>query len=245
MNFNNNENKYGFQQIFLNDPVGMCVITNKTGYEEIYVYDGEQKQIFLFDHEFKLIRTIGSDIKKVFYITVDSEKILYCSQQDNDNFMTLNSINNNSKDTEIFRPMQSKISEDKIYIVSNQHSKLNVDKREITSLLDNNCIQVLDKLTLMKINTIEFDDWFGPETLYLSSDSDIFTIAFEKDNNQVNYKNRFLFKIKLTNSGKYSVKKKIELTDIGEISDVLYVNNKMLVISSKETIIKIIEFKLN
>ena len=74
------------------------------------------------------------------------------------------------------------------------------EKRKLAKVKKGNYIAVLNKSNHEIINKIQFDDWFGPQSLYLSSDGDIYTIAYELDNNNGTWsKNRFLFIIDSTN----------------------------------------------
>ena len=203
----------------LKDPYGICVGIKKygiipffsIGIEEIYVYDGRAKTVFVFNEDFKLIKKIGENLEKSFYLTIDCESdILYCLHRDKD-VVTLWNVNDAKliQKLKIEGPDDLKISENKIYIVSLADYDSDRDKRKLTKVKKGNYINVLNKSNQEIINKIQFDDWFCPFSLHLSSDGDIYTTAFELDKNNGTWsKNRFLFIIDSTSC---QIKQKIEL----------------------------------
>ena len=214
----------------LKQTYGICVGIRKNGIEEIYVYDYIARSVFVFNQDFKLIKKIGEILENSEYLTIDCESdILYCSHYQD--VVTLWNVNDAKliRKLEIERPYELKISENKIYILSNADYNCDREKRKLTELEKGNYINVLNKSNHEIINKIQFDDWFDPQSLHLSSDGDIYTIAYELDkNNGIYSKNRFLFIIDSTSC---QIKQKIKLTDVVKFEGALYLNNKLILCS--------------
>ena len=229
----------------LNELYGICVGIGKNGIEEIYVYGLEAKTVFVFNQDFKLIKKIGKSLERLCNLTIDCDSdILYCSHYDTD-VVTLWNVNDAKliEELKIEQPFELKISENKIYIVSYAEYDADMEKRKLKKIEKGNYINVLNKSNHKIINKIQFDDWLDPQSLHLSSDGDIYTIAYELDkNNGIWSKNRFLFIIDSTSS---QIKQKIELNDVYSFDDALYLNNKLILcnVNGKRNEIRIIEFE--
>ena len=226
---------------------GFCVGIRKNGIEEIYVYDYIARSVFVFNQDFKLITRIGKSLEASYYLTIDCESdILYCSHRNKD-IVTLWNVNDAKliQELKIERPSSLRISENKIYIVSAGNYEADWGNRKFKKMEKGNYINVLNKSNHKIINKIQFDDWLDPQSLHLSSDGDIYTIAYELDkNNGIWSKNRFLFIIDSTSS---QIKQKIELNDVYSFDDALYLNNKLILcnVNGKRNEIRIIEFEQN
>ena len=185
--------------------------------------------IFVFNQNFKLIKKIGENLKKAsFNLTIDYESdILYCSHFYKD-VVTLWNVNDAKliQELEIERPIDLKISENKIYILSRADYDADREKRKLAKVKKGNSINVLNKSNHEIINKIQFDDWFCPHSLHISSDGDIYTTAYELDKNNGTWsKNTFLF---IIDSTSYQIKQKIELNDVDTFVGALYLNNKLI-----------------
>ena len=196
----------------LQQPVGiMCVGIRKNGIEEIFVSDNKTKTVFVFYQDFNSTKEILNNLEYSNYLTVDFENgILYCLHLF-ENDITLWNVNdaNLIQKLKIERPSSLRISENKIYIVSAVDFKANLKERQLIIVEKGNYISVLNKSNNKLISEIQFDDWFDPQSLHISSDGDIYTIAYELDkNNETWSKNRFLFIIDSTSC---QIKQKIEL----------------------------------
>ena len=229
----------------LKAPIGICVGIRKNGIEEIYIYDRKERTVFVFNQDFELIKKIGMNLEKSDCLTIDCESdILYCSHFETHN-VTFWNVNDSKliQKLQIEQPLELKISENKLYIVSGTDFKFNWGKRKLPEVFKGNYINVLNKSNYEIINKIQFDDWFFPYSLHLSSDGDIYTIAYELDkNNRILSKNRFLFIISSTS---YQIKQKIELNDVDSFNDSLYLNNQLILcrVNDKKNTIRIIEFE--
>ena len=142
---------------------------------------------------------------------------------------------------EIEQPNHSTSDLNKIYIVSEAHVVGVRDKRKFIKIKKGNYINIISKSNLQIINKIQFDNWFFPFSIYLSNDGNIYTTAYELDNNKIWSGNRFLFQI---NKSDNQIINKIELNDIHRFYDVLYLNNKIILcaVNEKENEMRIIEF---
>ena len=104
----------------LKEPEGICVGIRKNGIEEIYVSDRRANTVFVFNQDFKLIKKIGENLEESYDLTIDCETdILYCLHFAK-NAVTLWNVNDSKliQKLEIERPIDLKINENKIYIVS-------------------------------------------------------------------------------------------------------------------------------
>ena len=115
------------------------------------------------------------------------------------------------------------------------------EKRIVVKTKRDSYINVLDRFSLKIIHKIQFDDWFHPYSLHLSSDSNIYTIAWEFNKNELYSKNKFLF---IIDSKNYEIQRKIELCDFQNFRDALYANNKLILceVDGKWKELSIIEF---
>ena len=229
----------------LKQPFGICVGIRKNGIEEVYVHDWEARTVFVFNQDFKLIKKIGKNLKQSYDLTIDCDSdILYCLHTDDD-VVTLWNVNDTKliQELKIERPLEIKINENKIYIVSRGDSVVDFRKRKLGNLKKGNYINVLNKSNNELISKIQFDDWFRPWSLYLSSDGDIYTTAHELDKNNGTWSdNRFLF---IIDSTSYQIKQKIELNDVDYFSDALFLSFQLILcaVNGICNLIRIIEFE--
>ena len=201
----------------LKRPFGISIGSKKNGDEEIFIYDETVQTVFLFNCYFKLIKRIGRNLIGIRYIMIDSKRdILYFSHTEDD-VVTLWNVNDGqlTQKIKVKRPLNVKVKVTKILIVSDNASDCGYAR--------GNSINVYNRLTLESIHIIKFDDWCWPDSLHLSSD--IYTTAHVLDKNGIVSENRFLFAI---DSENYQIKQKMELKDIGFLSDGLYLNNKLI-----------------
>ena len=239
-NFLNSINPNGVLQ----EPIGICTRMRENGTEEIFVYDFKAQTVFLFDSSFRLMKQIGINMKNVQYISVDSESdCLYASHR-KDDIVTVWKISTSHYWTklDIEQPLHSKTCVDKLYIVSQVINELrNYDKRKVKGAMNGNIINLISKLTLQILHEIKFDDWLAPHSLHLSNEGNIYTIAWELDKKGHYSINRFLFVI---NSMNNHIIRKIELNDLDLFSDVLYLNNRIIVcgVNDKDNELRLIEF---
>ena len=103
-----------------------------------------------------------------------------------------------------------------------------------------NSIIIISKSTLEITNKIQFNDWLFPYSIHSSNDQ-IYTTAYELDDNSIYSENMFLFQINKENK---QITKKIELKDINSFYDVIYLNNKVILcdVNGKGNEIRTIEF---
>ena len=225
----------------LKEPVGICIGIRKNEVEEIYVYEYEARTVFVLNRDFKLIKKIGVNLEASYYLTIDCDN-LYCLHGGSVTVWNVNYANLIKK-LEIEHPLDLKISENKIYIVSEADYDSDRRNRKLIKVKKGNYINVLNKSNHEIINILQFDDWFDPHSLHVSSKGDVYTTAYELDtNNGIYSKNRFLFIINSTN---YQIKQKIELNDVDSFGDGLHLINQLILchVNGTKNLLRIIEFE--
>ena len=211
----------------LKDPFGICVGAGKNGDEEIFIYDHYLETVFVFDPDFKLIKKFENNLKGVYYLTIDSEtQILYCSHT-YDNIVTLLNANDGQlvQKLKIERPVNIKLIETRVYIVSLVDCDRDEDKRKLIKLKRGNYISVLNKPSLEIVYKIQLENWLWPGSLHISTNSNIYTAAFVLDEDGIYSKNLYLFVI---DSQNYELKQNVELNDVESFCDALYMNKKLI-----------------
>jgi hypothetical protein len=222
-------------------PSGICVQVKENGDEVIFVSDDEAKKVFLFDSSFKLIKTIGNDLNFVNYISVDSKNLYVSHGIDIVSIIYLNECRLITK-LKIERPFQSTSDLNKLYIVSNFDGEWDEENRKVNKIKNGNYINIISKFNFNIIKKIQFVNWLLPRSIYLSNDGNIYTTAFELDNNNNYSKNKYLLQINKENN---KIMNKIELNDIDMFYDSIYLNNKIIlcfVNLDKGNEMRIIEF---
>jgi hypothetical protein len=224
---------------------GICVlsVSSNENNEEIYVYDSEVKAIFVLNSMFKIIKKIVGIDKCADNLSIDGEtKIIYLSHHCDDKLSSWDSKSSKLiKEIDIERPEQSRIQENKLYIVSAADISSEPGKRKIKKINKGNYISILSKFDLKIIQKIEFNNWLNPRSLYLSIDSNIYTTARDMDSNGFYSEFKYLFIIDGEN---YKILKKIQLDSIRSFEDVLYHENKLVLcsVNGTDNDIQIIEF---
>jgi hypothetical protein len=116
-----------------------------------------------------------------------------------------------------------------------------VIKKILNKIKKGNYINVISKLNLNVINKFQIDNWFSPDSVYLSNDKNIYTTANELYNNKIWSRYRYLFQIDQENN---QLINKIELNDIEYFYDGLYLNDKIILcgVNYNGNEMRIIEF---
>jgi hypothetical protein len=143
---------------------------------------------------------------------------------------------------EIESPFQSTSDLNNFYIVSLFEGDCNIDKRKVEKIKNGNYITIISKLNFNIIKKIQFDNWFDLRSIYLSNDGNIYTTAFELDNNKNYSKTRFVLQINKENN---KIMNKIELNNIVFFCDHLILINRIIILAGvnhKDNEMKIIEF---
>lgn len=226
-------------------PTGICVGINKNGDEEIFISDVKERTIFVFNTNLKFIKKIGEDLNDVFFIDVySSTNTILCCSHPQDNMITFWNVNDEKliKSMSIEQPIHLKIGGEKLYVLSTAECELDDQTRKVINLDKGNYINVINIAAFEIVHKIQFQDWFSPHALYLSSDSSIYTLAYEIDKNGICSKNRFLF---IVDSANYKIKQKIKLKDIDTFSDMMYLNKKLVLTGVNEKMNKIVVIELN
>ena len=214
----------------LKEPIGICVKPKDQTEEEIYVSDFKQETIFVFNINFELIKNIGEHLRNVQYISLDKNVIIISHRKDD--CVTLLNASNGQILSKMFieQPVHSKANEDKIFIVSRFDGEFDMKKLKCRKITKGNYINVIDKSNLHIIHKIQFDDWFAPHSLHLSTDSNIYTTAKVMDEKGHVSKSRYLMII----DSSYNLRQKIKLNEIHEFSDALYLDNKVMLCAVNE-----------
>lgn len=178
--------------------------------DEIFVGDWDVKQIFVFDLNFDLNRKIGDSMKKPHYLSIDSERNILFVSHTRDNEISTWGIDKGDflSKIDIDSPRDLKFKDDNLWVLSTNKIIL-FDKNALNS----------------KIREISLKDLHLPQSLHLSNKC-FYTIAYLIDNNGIKSKKNFLFIFDNTN---FTVVRKIELTTkISFLSDVIYLNNQII-----------------
>ena len=227
----------------LTDPRGIFVF-KKDSDEEIYVLDYSAGIIFLFNSKFKLVKKIGSNLKKAEYLSVDSDSdVIFISHTSNDSVSLWNKNSGKFLDKfEIETPLHSRLSKDKLFLVSWADSDYDKKMKKVNSIKKGNFITIFAKASLEKLHEIKFDNVVFPHSIYLSSDTrNIYTIAYQMNDDSVHSKNSFLYTI----NENYEIKQSIELNDTLFFYDALYLQNKIILcgLGPLKNKLRIIEFE--
>ena len=214
------------------------------GDEEIYIGDCAVHKIFVFDSNFVYQKSFGDERLKVpQYILIDCEdpvnKYLYASDFSNDEITVWDTNNGQFIDTiNINSPFSIRFIQNEIYVVSPIEFKLSTDQKVDKIEKGANCIFVLNKNKPYNIiKEIKFDNWLCPSSLHICNKLNIYTIAYDLDQNGVKSEFKYLFVIDINGN----LIKKIALNDIKVIGDMLVYNNKL--IFSVRSAIKVLKFE--
>ena len=220
----------------LKQPWGICVQRNQN--ETIFVADYKLKKVFMFDSTFKFIKSIGDDLNAC-NLSIDSDSLLV-SEYKGDVLSIYNIENGNViKKIKVERPLHSTNDINNIYVVSRADVDYDL-KRKLNKIIEGNSIIIISKSTLEITGKIQFNDWLWLRSIHSSNDQ-IYTIAHELDDNSIWSENYFLFQINKENK---QITKKIELKDINNFRDAIYLNNKVILcwVNGKDNEIRTIEF---
>ena len=113
----------------------------------------------------------------------DNQYLLYISDRDDNKVVVRYSENHKFKTTfDIFRPECIDFDVNYIYITSYPDFSRNKSTDRVHGLQKkSNCIFLLNKNDFKTVRIISFDDWLGPEGLFIDKNSNIFTVASELD----------------------------------------------------------------
>jgi hypothetical protein len=196
--------------------------------EEIYVYDGEIKTVFLFDSNFKLKYKIGNNLKNSNFMNIDTENginILYITHMF-DNEITLWNTQNGTFITKISidGPKDVKFNQNCLFVINQPEVKIDWEINRIIEITKGNSISIIDKNSLEIKRKIQFSDFYLPNSLHLTTDIHIYTIAYKLDNGLMS-KNRHLFILDYEGN----ILKIFELKNISCFNDVIYLENKIII----------------
>ncbi len=228
----------------LQDPRGLFVAKIDSD-EEIYVLDYNLGCIFLFNSKLKLIRKIGSNLKKAEYLSIDTDTdVIFISHTSKDSVSVWNKNSGQFLSKfEIETPLHSRLSKDRLFVVSWADSDYDKKMKKVKSIKKGNFITIFDKTSLNKLYEIKFDNVVFLHSIYFSSDKvmNIYTIAYQIDENSVHSKNAYLYRI----NEKHEIKQTIELNDTLFFYDALYLENKIILcgLGLLKNKIRIIEFE--
>lgn len=217
----------------LKQPVGICIKT-LNDIEEIYIGDFHEHKIFVFDSDFNYIREFGdcSSLKIPQVIAFDeTEKnlnSLYVSDVTNNQITVWNSTNGElEKKLEIDSPYTIRFTINKMFIISTAVFELDeYEKNKFSKITKgSNCIFVLDKESFEIINSIKIDNWLTPSTLYIDTNSNIYTLAYEIDKNNVKTEFKYFYIIDQNNK----LINKILLNDIQRFGDAIFLRNRLYI----------------
>ena len=233
----------------LQHPMSICINDIDPDNIEIYVGDYALHKIVVFDVHFKELRDFGNQTLNVpEFIEIDRENfdnLLYVSDYRNNNITVWDRKAFDLKDViEIDSPYKIKISNDKIFVVSpaqfdvleNIETGNGLKLKKITKGSD--CVFILDKISYHVLDTITFDDWLTPSSLYIDSNLNIYTVAYEieKTSRTISQFKRLY----IINKNGILIKK-MQLDDIQVTADMIVLNNELIFSVNNE--LRMIQFK--
>ena len=195
----------------------------------------------MFDSTFKFIKSIGDDLNGAYYLSIYSNSLLISEFKGD--VLSIYNIDNGKliKKIKVECPEHSTNDINNIYVVSDADCEWDLNiRRKLIKIKKGNSIIIISKSTLEITGKIQFNDWLFPCSIHSSNDQ-IYTIAKELDDNSIWSENYFLFQINKENK---QITKKIELKDINNFWDVIYLNNKVIIsgVNVKDNEIRTIEF---
>jgi len=207
----------------LKEPLGISVQRNQN--ETIFVADYKLKKVFMFDSTFKFIKSIGDDLNGAYYLSIYSNSLLISEFKGD--VLSIYNIQNGKliKKIKVSCPRHATNDINNIYVVTHADCECDWNKSKLIKIIKGNFINIISKSTLEITGKIQFNDWLFPRSIHLSNDQ-IYTIAHELDDNSIWSENYFLFQINKENK---QITKKIELKDINNFWDVIYLNNKVII----------------
>jgi hypothetical protein len=231
----------------IDQPIGICVLSKDDGTEEIYIGDCSEHKIFVFDSNFTFKRNFGNESLKVpQYILVDGDdeinKYIYASDYSNDEITVWNTENGELVDLiKVEAPFSIRFNAENLFVVSPAEFKLSEGENKVEKIeKGGNCIFVIKKNKPFDvIREIKFEGWLCPSALYISNKLNIYTAAYDLNENGIKseFKNLFVFDF----NG--NILNKINLNHVQIIGDMLVLENKL--IFSVRNAIRILEFEEN
>ncbi len=223
----------------LDDPLSLCVNSKN----EVYIGDSKQYKIFVFDKNFLYKCEFGCQeilgIPNYMRCDVEQNDELYISHYNKNsvsiwiNFSLTHTI-------DIEAPLDIAISKEKVFISSAIRFEVKENASNELKCISNglNCIFVMCKLSFEVLQTIQLD-WLSPGGLFLDSNLNVYTVAYELSEEK--YKSDFKFLFVINKDG--DCIKKIELNDLKGITDMVIVENKIMFCADCNNI-RIFEFDL-
>ena len=208
----------------LDDPLSICVSSNK----DVYVGDSKQFKIFVFDSFFRYKTEFGDEdtlgIPNYIRCDVEQNDELYVSHY-NLNAVSIWANYSLMHKIDIEAPLDIAISKDKLFISSAIRFEVKEDAPNELKNISNglNSIFVICKLSFAVLHTIQLD-WLSPGGLFLDSNLNIYTVAYELKEEK--YKSEFKHLFVVDKNGNCLQKK--ELNELKGITDMTIVDDKIL-----------------
>lgn len=224
----------------LDDPLSICVSSNR----EIYVGDSKQFKIFVFDSSFRYKCEFGDEdtlgVPNYIRCDVEQNDELYVSHY-NTNLVTVWDNYILAHRIDIEAPLDIAISKDNFYISSAIRFEVKEDAPNELKNINNglNSIFILSKLTFEVLKTIQMN-WLSPGGLFLDSNLNIYTVAYEL--NEEKYKSEFKYLFIIDKNG--NCLKKIQLDELKGITDMVVVDDKIM-FCADQNCIRTFQFDFN
>lgn len=231
----------------LDQPCAICIYQSNNKYQ-LLVGDFSHQKVLVFDINYNFIRKFGNEniiepqsMSIDYEVPDDRQKLLYVSDIVN-NVVTVWSVDNGQMTDKlnIDTPFTIKFSIDKMFIESPAYFELdeNTPNKLKKIKKGSNCIFILDKFKYEVLNEVKFSNWLTPSALHVDCDMNMYTIAYELDDNQIKSHSKYLFMI--DKDGK-NIQKKIYLDNVNRINDVAFLPNKLFIVVDNLLIIITLE----
>ena len=226
---NGNYDKAVYPNEFLQKPGAMCI--NRKN--EIFIVDMCLEKIFVFDKDLNYLREFGdSRLQCTSHMIIDID-IIYMTSFLNNNLTVWNSntgefLNQMSLNS----PLSSAIApcHDRIFVIS--AIDVGFFSREYTaqiSLNNDNCIFMIDKISLEILNTIDISNYIQPKGLMIDESLNFYITAAEIEQvntNETNAKKPSRHLIKFNEKGDFLQKTLLELEDTFQV---IFFEKKLLI----------------
>ena len=217
----------------IDDPLSICVSSK----QDVYIGDSKQCRIFVFDKNFLYKTEFGDEeslnIPNYIRCDVMQDDELYVSHY-NTNSVTIWIDFKLEHKIDIEAPLDIAISKDILYISSAiRFETQDEDPNELKSITNGlNSIFLICKLSFDVLKTVQLN-WLSPGGLFLDSNSNIYTVAYELTEEKFKSEFKYLF---IINHSTGDCIQKIELNGLKGITDMAVVDDKILFCSDHNLI---------
>jgi hypothetical protein len=227
-----------FKHELLKKPEELCVGKD----DQIFVSEHSNgDRILIFDANLNYLRQIKLKPMNVSKMKIDllvNQNLLHISDRRSNRVVVRYSENNKFKTTiDILRPEYIEFDVNYIYITSYPDFTHNGRTGEIEGLQKkSNCIFLLNKSDFRTVRFVPFDDWLGPEGLFIDKNSNILTVAAVLDRQLMKSSSSKYIHVIAAN-GTLAEKIEIEDYDDDDYNEIYCIVDKYIFICKKKSLV--------